>query len=207
MYVERIVRRKYVREGQPDAGVLAPPPPVSIVEGGRYGFDVIAAMLAQKYAFHQPTYRQQDWFAQSGWFPSRSTINDMLNHSVNTIGPLYELMQARLLSQPIIHADETTALLLTRDSLDEEQLRVLKARRKKKPQPPDQNAEDFDLPGSVTSYVWLFAGLDHFAPYNCFHWSITRSHSVADDCLAAFSGTVVADGYEAWKDWVRGHYG
>jgi hypothetical protein len=61
-----------------------------------------------------------------------------------------------------------------------------------------RRSEDFDLPGSVTSYVWLFAGLDHFAPYNCFHWSITRSHSVADDCLAAFRGTVIADGYDAY---------
>ncbi len=76
IYVERIVRRKYVVAGKPEEGVKAQPAPLAIVEGSRYGFDVIAAIIAQKYAFHQPTYRQQDWFAQCGWFPS-STVLDL----------------------------------------------------------------------------------------------------------------------------------
>jgi hypothetical protein len=55
-------------------------------------FSVIAAMLGMKLAFHIPTYRQQDWFAQSGWFPSRSTVNDLFNYAVVTIDPLYGQM-------------------------------------------------------------------------------------------------------------------
>ena len=45
------------------------PPPLAIVEGCKYDFSVVAAMGTLKYAFHVPTYRQQDWFAQCGWFP------------------------------------------------------------------------------------------------------------------------------------------
>ena len=195
-YVERIIRCKYVVEGKPEVGVFAAPAPIAIVEGCRYDFDVIAAILAQKFAFHQPTYRQQDWFAQCGWFPSRSTINDLINYSADVSVPLFELMDACVLGQRIVHIDETTGLLLTRGSLDAEQEAILRKRRKSKP--PDGEPHEMNTQGSVTSYAWLFAGLDDLAPYNCFHWSLTRSHGFVDARLASYRGTVVADAYEAY---------
>ena len=195
-YIERIIRRKYVVAGKPEEGVKSRPAPLSIVEGCRYGFDVIAAMIAQKYAFHQPTYRQQDWFAQCGWFPRRSTINDMLNHSVGVMGPLAQLMWKRLLEACIIHVDETPALVLLRDSLNSQQQEQLNQRRKKKP--PDAESQELNEPGSATSYAWLFTGLDNLAPYNYFHWSLSRSHAALDQWLATYQGTVVADAYEAY---------
>jgi transposase len=79
VYIERIIRPKYVAKDQPERGVIAQVPPLSIVEGCKYDFSVIAAILSQKFGFHCPTYRQQDWFAQSGWHPSRSTINELIN--------------------------------------------------------------------------------------------------------------------------------
>ena len=198
VYIERVIRRKYVVAGQPEQGVKAAPAPLAIVEGCRYDFDVIAAMITLKYAFHQPTYRQQDWFAQCGWFPSRSTINDMLNHSVNTIQPLVNQLWQQLLQPSIVLADETRVLLLTRDSLNEEQQAQLNRRGKTK-KPPDSDATgEQTQSGSVTSYAWLFAGLDELAPYNLFHWSLTRSHSVVDERLCGFRGTVVADAYDAY---------
>ena len=150
IYVERIIRPKYVVAGKPQEGVKTAPTPLSIVEGSRSGFDVIAAIIAQKYAFHQPTYRQQDWFAQCGWFPSRSTINDLLNHSARVIVPLSDLMWQRLMEQSIIHVDETPALVLLRDSLDAEQQEQLNKRRKKTP--PDGDNQEMKEPGSATSY-------------------------------------------------------
>ena len=74
--------------GRPEEGVRSMPPPLSIVEGSKYDFSVIAAIGAMKFAFHLPTYRQQDWFAQYGWFPRRSTVNDLFNYSVDTVVPL-----------------------------------------------------------------------------------------------------------------------
>ena len=81
MYVEVIKRPQYVVPGQPEKGVRSMPPPLSIVEGCKYDFSVVAAMAGMKFAFHVPTYRQQDWFAQCGWFPSRSTVNDLMNYA------------------------------------------------------------------------------------------------------------------------------
>jgi transposase len=198
VYIERIVRRKYVTDGQPEQGVKVAPADLAIVEGCRYDFSVIASMITLKYAFHQPTYRQQDWFAQCGWFPSRSTINDMLNHSVPVIQPLVSQMWQQVLRQSIVLLDETRVLLLTRNSLSEEQQAQLNRRGKSKKPPEEDEPPEQNKGGSATSYAWLFAGLDEGAPYNLFHWSLTRSHSVVDERLREFQGTVVADAYEAY---------
>ena len=64
------------------------PPPLAIVESCKYDFSVIATVLAMKFAFHMPTYREQNWFAQCGWFPSRSTTNDLINYGVDDDRPL-----------------------------------------------------------------------------------------------------------------------
>ena len=43
MYVEVIKRPQYVVAGQPEKGVQSMPPPLSIVEGCKYDFSVVAA--------------------------------------------------------------------------------------------------------------------------------------------------------------------
>jgi transposase len=199
VYVDRIVRRQYVRSENRAAGVLAPPVPLGIVEGAKYGFDVIASMIALKYAFHQPTYRQQDWFAQCGWTPRRSTINDMIQLGVETTVPLYAQLYYELLRQNIILADETTLLLLTRGALTEEQLAQLRKRRKST-DAADDGGQPAGPSGSVTSYAWLLLGLDGLAPFNVFHWSLTREATTIDALLSSFHGTVVADAYDAYTE-------
>jgi transposase len=199
MYVDRIVRRQYVRENERAAGVFAAPVPLGIVVGAKYGFDVIAAMIALKYAFHQPTYRQQDWFAQCGWTPRRSTINDMLQLGVETTVPLYAQLHQELSRQDIALGDETPLLLLTRGALTDEQLAQLR-KRKAKAQGAEAAALAAELQGSVTSYAWLLMGLDEMAPYNLFHWSLTREATTIDALLPSFRGTLVADAYDAYTE-------
>jgi transposase len=197
VYIERIVRPKYVRKDEPEHGVIARPAPLSLVEGCKYDFSVAAAILTQKFGFHCPTYRQQDWFAQSGWSPSRSTINDLINASVEVLRPLYDQMWWLLLQQPILLTDDTRVLLLTRGALSQEQLESLKGRRRSGAPPGDEPPE-LDDRGSVTSYAWLYTGLEGFAPYNVLHWSLTHQHSVVDEHLALFSGVVVGDAYSGY---------
>jgi len=194
MYVEVIKRPQYVVAGQPEKGVQSIPPPLSIVEGCKYDFSVVAAMAGLKFAFHVPTYRQQDWFAQCGWFPSRSTVNDLLNYAVDTIGPLYQQMWQLLLAQPILLGDDTTLCVLLRDGLDEEDLAKLSTRSRFR-QALDQGLPPphSGLPGSATSYAWLYTGLDGLAPYNVFHWSLTHQNAVIDGHLATYRGIFVGD--------------
>ena len=194
VYIERIVRPKYVQQGQPDRGVIAASPPLSIVEGCKYDFSVVAAILSQKFAFHCPTYRQQDWFAQCGWFPSRSTLNDLINVSVDVLTPLFDQMWQLLLQQPILLTDDTRMLLLTRGALSREQIESLQGRRRSGT-PPGDAPEELPDRGSVTSYAWLYTGLDCLAPYNVFHWSLTHQHSVVDEHLESYEGLVVGDAF------------
>ena len=193
MYVEVIKRPQYVVPGQPEKGVQSMPPPLSIVEGCKYDFSVVAAMAGLKFAFHVPTYRQQDWFAQCGWFPSRSTVNDLLNYAVDTIGPLYQQMWQLLLAQPILLGDDTTLCVLLRDGLGEEDLAKLSTRNRFRQALDAGLPLNGSLPGSATSYAWLYTGLDGLAPYNIFHWSLTHQNAVIDGHLATYRGIFVGD--------------
>jgi transposase len=199
VYVERIVRRKYVQAGQPERGVLSVPAPLAIVEGCKYDFSIVAAIIALKYAFHQPTYRQQDWFSQSGWFPSRSTINDLIGLGVTAIAPLVAQMWHLLRRQLVLIIDETRVRLLTRDALSDEQLAQLR-KRKTGIASDDDAAGDQPTGGSVTSYAWLFTSPDTMAPYNLFHWTLTRQQSTVDTLLANYRGTIVGDGYDGYAN-------
>jgi len=192
-YVEVIKRPQYVVAGRPEAGVRSMPPPPSIVEGCKYDFSVIATILTMKFGFHVPTYRQQDWFAQCGWFPSRSTVNDLINYGVGTVGPLHQQMWLLLLEQPILLGDDTTLRVLLRDGLSEEDLAALSKRSRFRRTTDKGLPPDTGPPGSATSYAWLYTGLNGLAPYNVFHWSLTHQNSVIDGHLASYRGIFVGD--------------
>jgi transposase len=185
VYVEVIERREYVRPDDPDAGVLSVPPPLAIVPGVKYDFSVIAAILVMKMSFHQPTYRQQDFFGQAGYFMSRSTQNDLINYAATVTAPLFQEEWRLLLKQPILLGDDTHVRLLTRGALDEEALEKIGRR--------SGSRSREGPPGSVTSYAWLYTGLDDAAPYNVFHWSLTREDCWIDTHLASFEGVFVGD--------------
>jgi transposase len=193
VYVEEIHRYEYVKPGQPEAGVKSAPAPLGIVEGCKYDFSVIAAMVAMKMAFHIPTYRQQDWFAQCGWFPSRSTVNDLFNYSVDTIVPLYDQMWHLLLQQPILLGDDTRLQVLIRNALSVEELAQLERRSSQSPAFERGPPANTGPPGSATSFAWLYTGLPGMAEYNIFHWSLTHQNSVIDTHLATFEGIFVGD--------------
>ena len=193
VFVEEIHRYEYVKAGEPEKGVTSEPAPLAIVEGCKYDFSIIAAMLAMKLAFHIPTYRQQDWFAQCGWFPSRSTVNDLFNYSVETVVPLYDQMWHLLLNQAILLGDDTRLQVLLRNALNAEELAQLQRRSSVTPVGETGPPADTGPPGSATSYAWLYTGLDGMAEYNVFHWSLTHQNSVIDDHLATFRGIFVGD--------------
>jgi transposase len=193
VYVEVIKRPQYVVPDRPEQGVKSMPPPLAIIEGGRYDFSVVAAMATMKFAFHVPTYRQQDWFAQCGWFPRRSTVNDLLNYAVETVRPLYRQMWLRLLAQPILLGDDTTLRVLLRDGLNKEELAKLSTRNRFRQAAEAKRPTGTGPPGSATSYAWLYTGLDGMAPYNVFHWSLTHENAVIDGHLATYRGIFVGD--------------
>jgi len=220
VYVEQIRRPQYVKVGEPERGVQSAPPPPAIVEGCKYDFSVIAAIVAMKFAFHMTTYREQDFFGQSGWRPSRSTCNDLINYGVDCVAPLFAQMWARLLSQPMVLGDATELTVLLQEDLDEAARKALENRRQRRRGSP-ANSAPAQSEGSAKSYAWLYSGLDappelspeladehpppqrpppdfsrpcwNYAPYNLFQWSLTQENSVIDGHLQDFQGIFVGD--------------
>ncbi len=185
-FVEVISRYVYVRPGDPEAGVFAPPAPLAILPGVKYDFSVIAAALAMKLVFHQPTYRQQDVFGQAGCFLSRSTLNDLFNYAEVVAEPLFNEAWRLLLQQDLLLGDDTRVRLLTRGALDDGEVEKVNQR-------PSIRPREGPPPGSVNSYVWLYTGLDSAAPFNIFHWSLTHEDCWIDTHLATFHGVFVGD--------------
>ena len=172
VYVERVLRHIYVKDDAVDPAsspIIAAPALPSIVEGCKYDFSIIAAIVGMKFAFHMPTYREQDFFGQSGWHPSRSTSNDLINYAVTCIDPLFAQLSHCLMQQPILFGDATVLTVLLRDelspgdqqSLDQRQKnrhKELAAKLNAKRSKGSSSAKAKD--GSATSYAWLYSGLD-----------------------------------------------
>jgi transposase len=107
--------RKYVKyacASQPECGVAQAERPTGLVEGSRYGTSVAAEVIANKYAYHLPLYREQDLFAGSGWTPSRSTLMNLLAASEFVLKPLAEHFKQRLLGSGGVGCDDTRVTLI-----------------------------------------------------------------------------------------------
>ena len=172
VYIERILRHLYVKDDVVDptnSPIVAAPTLPSIIEGCKYDFSVIAAVVTMKFAFHMPTYREQDFFGQSGWHPSRSTSNDLINYTVDCIDPLFAQMSQCLMNQSVVFGDATELTVLLRDTLsqdDQESLDKRKKNRHKELAAKLNGKQSKTSPtnstkgGSAKSYAWLYSGLD-----------------------------------------------
>jgi hypothetical protein len=172
VYIERIIRYLYVKKDVVDSSaspIVAVPTLPAIVEGCKYDFSVIAAMVSMKFGFHMSTYREQDYFGQSGWYPSRSTSNDLINYAVACIDPLFAQMFACVMAQPIVLGDATTLTVLLREELSVDDQRSLDNRKKNrhKELAAKRNANRGGAQrrpsasdGSAKSFAWLYSGLD-----------------------------------------------
>src|SRR5690606_21507225 len=71
-----------------------------------------AHVLVAKYADHLPLYRQQGIFARAGLAIADSTLAQWVGSCGVQLQPLVEALQAELLAQPVLHADETPVAML-----------------------------------------------------------------------------------------------
>ena len=85
-----------------------------------------------------------------------------------------------LLAEPILLGDNPTLCVLLRDGLGEEDLEKLSTRNRFRRALDAGLPSKTGLPGSATSYAWLYTSLAGLAPYNVFHWSLTHQNAVID---------------------------
>lgn len=103
---------KFVCADSPECGVVQAPRPAGLVEGNRFDTSIAAEIVTAKYAYHLPTYRQQDWFAGSGWMPGRSTLLNIMSSAAYVLEPLYLHYADYVRTSPVIPTDETLVMLL-----------------------------------------------------------------------------------------------
>jgi transposase len=193
LYVEVRIVPKFACEGEPQCGVKAPERPTGLVEGDRYGTCVAAAIVADKFAYHMPTYRQQDRFASSGWTPGRSTLLNLINASSFVLEPLAEHYRRLALGDGVLGTDDTTITLLLPPEIpavqegDPRSKRIHEVIAKAK----QEGA------GSVTARMWAYRAVT--APVNVFDFTVSRHRDGPDDFLKNYRGKLMADCYSGYQ--------
>jgi transposase len=193
LWVKVTIVPKYACEGEPQCGVKEPERPTGLVEGNRYGTSVAAEIITDKYAYHQPTYRQQDSFASSGWTPSRSTLLNLIEASSFVLEPLAEHYRQLVLTDPVIGTDDTTLTLILPPEIpavkagDPRSKRihevVAKARQEGR--------------GSVSAKMWAYRAAQ--LPVNVFDFTVSRHRDGPDDFLKNYCGKLMADCYSGYQ--------
>src|SRR5436190_820103 len=94
--------------------ITQPPAPFHAIARGFAGPSLLAMVLVDKYADHQPLNRQSDQFAREGITLSVSTMADHVGASTAVLMPLYELIKAHVFRAERIHGDDTTVPVLAK---------------------------------------------------------------------------------------------
>jgi len=94
--------------------IMQPPAPFHAIARGFAGPSLLAMILVDKYANHQPLNRQSEQFAREGIELSVSTMADHVGACAATLMPIYELIKAHVFSAERIHGDDTTVPVLAK---------------------------------------------------------------------------------------------
>jgi transposase len=92
---------------RPCETMVAEPVAPAILDRSLAAPGLLAQVVIQKYVDHLPLYRQEAIFARSGIELSRTTLAEWTGVVGLRLQPLVDALKARLLTEPILHADET----------------------------------------------------------------------------------------------------
>jgi transposase len=149
------------------------PAPFHAIARGFAGPSLLAMMLVEKYANHQPLNRQSEHYAREGIELSVSTLADHVGACAATLRPLYELIKQHVLAAERIHGDDTTVPVLAK----------VKTRT-----------------GRIWTYVRddrPFGG--NAPPAAVFFYSPDRAAIHPEQHLAGYSGVLQADAYAGFN--------
>lgn len=105
-----------------NGAVVTAPGPARLVPGGRYSPAFAIEIAIGKYTDHLPLERQAHIMKRDGLTTDSQTLWDQLDALAVHLAPTYEAIIARILAEPIIHADETRWPLLANGKTKENKL-------------------------------------------------------------------------------------
>src|SRR6266700_1300048 len=153
--------------------ISQPPAPFHAIARGFAGPSLLAMVLVDKYANHQPLNRQSEQFAREGVELSVSTMADHVGACAAVLLPLAELIKAHVFAAQRIHGDDTTVPVLAK----------VKTRT-----------------GRLWTYVRddrPFGGSD--PPAAVYFYSPDRGGAHPEQHLAGYSGILQADAYSGFN--------
>src|SRR5918993_3608356 len=153
--------------------ITQPPAPFHVTPRGFAGPNLLAMILFEKFAQHQPLNRQSERYAREGIDLSVSTLADQVGACAAALQPLHGLIEAHVLSAERLHGDDTTVPIL---------------------------AKGKTVTGRIWTYVRddrPFGGRD--PPAALFYASRDRRHEHPARHLHRFSGILQADAYSGYN--------
>ena len=185
---------KFVCADHAECGVGAAPRPASLVEGNRYDTSVAAEIITGKYAYHMPVYREQDYFAGSGWLPGRSTLLNIMSSAAYVLEPLYLHYADHVRSAPVVPTDETPVMLLLPPEIPALKAGDVKAQRIHEVLSAARAANK----SHVSARMWAYRSLDADGA-NVFDFQISRRRDGPQEFLRNYAGTLLGDCYSGFE--------
>lgn len=147
-------------------------PPALLLGSGLVSSSLLAHILNSKYVLSLPFYRQEQEFQRLGVPISRQTMaNWVIMAHQKWFAVFFQPLRRELLTNSILHADETTLMVLKEPGR--------KARQK--------------------SYAWVYrTSGDSPGPVVLYDYRPTRAGECASNFLSGFSGMLHTDGYKAY---------
>jgi transposase len=94
--------------------IAQPPAPFHATPRGFAGPNLLAMILFEKFAQHQPLNRQSERYRREGIDLSVSTLADQVGACTFALQPLHALIEAHVLAAERLHADDTTVPILAK---------------------------------------------------------------------------------------------
>lgn len=147
-------------------------PPPLLPGSGIVTPSLLAHILNSKYVLALPLYRQEQEFQRAGVsIPRQTMANWILAAHERWLSDFFQLLRRELLANEILHADETTLMVLRE---------------------PGRTARQ-------KSYVWVYrTSGDSRRPVVLYDYQPSRAGECASKFLNGFSGCLHTDGYEAY---------
>lgn len=178
---------KYACPGNPACGIVSPERPVGLVEGNKYDTSVAAEIITGKYGYHLPLYRLQDFFAGTGWTPSRSTQCNILTQAYFVLEPVLAYFKGLVQQDSVVGTDDTRVTLLLPKHLPELDLENPKERRIHEVL---SEAIEKGKP-SLTARMWAYRGAQ--VKLNVFDFTVSRHRDGPELFFADYEGTLLGD--------------
>ena len=184
---------KYAVAGQPKLGVSSVERPTGLVEGNRFDTSIAVEILACRFFYHLPYYRQQDLFAGCGWTPSRSTLLNLVTAAEFVLQPLAQYYRSLLGEIDVLGCDETPVKLIVPPTLPELDPRDVRTARITEVL---SAAQEKGRP-SVQARMWAYRARD--IPFNVFDFTVSRHRDGPDEMLSNFSGYLMGDCWSGFQ--------